>query len=1076
MEANEIGLDDIIDIYPLTMLQAGMIYHSECNPESSMYHDIFSYFLKGDYDFKILQDAVERVVSNHPVLRTSFNLSDFSEPLQIVHHSINVPIEEEDVRQLTVDEQKKQIAQWVEEEKKRLFNWKKPPLFRIKIFRSAEDSFLLILSFHHSILDGWSVASMMTELYQTYLFLSGKTDNGVEPPKGVSFRDYVALEREALISEDCKNYWLNKLANSSFTQIPRWPSEKGKGRHGIKYVPISADISKGVNKLAKAIGVPIKDVLLAAHLRVMSLISGEDKVVTGLVSNGRLEENDGERVLGLFLNTLPFYLEIKGGTWIELIRETFKNEQELIPFRRYPLMRILKDLNKPSLFETVFNYTNFHIYKEANLGANDMESLGIHGFEQTNFLFASNFSYSTDKQQIYLQLNYDSEEFCEEQMEAIAQYFINTLSRIAENPAGDYGSNNILSEMEKNKLLKLCRGEKTEDEQCMCFQDIIETYGKNKPDDIAILYKEQQITYKQLNDKANRLARYLRKLGVGSETFVGVCMERSPELILSMLAIWKAGGAYVPLDLAYPKERISFIINDTSLSLIITKDNSIEQLLEHNVRVISLEKDWKKVSKEKSENIVRDTTIDNLAYIIYTSGSTGKPKGVLLNHRGLVNVIERQKKTFNIKYGDRILQLASIGFDASIAEIVMALGPGATLCIADTEEILPGKGLIKLLKDLKITVMTMTPSALSYLPSDELRDLRIINVAGEACSKELVDEWSEGRKFLNLYGPTEATIWTTVYECKKNSGKPLIGKAIDNIEVYILDTKQELIPIGVPGELCISGVGLARGYLNRDDLNIKKFIPNPYGGKGSERLYRTGDLARYLSDGNIEFLGRIDNQVKIRGFRIELGEIESLLVQNGAIKEAVVIVREDKPGEKRLVSYLVMNEGMEFELIKVRQYLLNKVPDYMVPAAFVVIDKLPLTPNGKIDLGALPVPDGARPDLERVFIAPRTQTERKLAEIWMEILILEQVGIHDNFFELGGHSLLALQLVNRIRDEFKIELPLSHLFRAATVEKLAIEIVQAQSLVEENAEMAALLAEIEQISDEEVEELVKLRD
>lgn len=1070
MNANSDVSQQIEDAYPLSTLQAGMLFHSEYSPETAVYHDIFTYGLDGPYDFNKLQQAVAELVTNHPVLRTSFNLSDFSEPLQLVHGRVEVSLAVEDLRHLPPIEKERIIAEWLTREKQRSFDWNQAPLFRLQIHRFSSEKMQISLSFHHSILDGWSVAVMMTELFNIYLAkLENKAYTHISPP--VKFREFIAEERQAIKSEDCKRFWLDLLADSSVIQIPRWLGETEQKGYQLYQVPIAENLSEQIAELAKSLGVPLKTVLLAAHLRVISLITGELDIVTGLVTNGRPEKVGGERVLGLFLNTLPFRLDLTGGTWVELIHQTFATEQGMLPFRHYPLAEISRELKKPILFEIFFNFINFHVYKKTEEVSQNIQASEVAAFEQTNFPFLVQFSLDGMNDRLRLQFNYDSQEFSTAQIEAIAQYFITTLEAMVKGPEISYRAKGLIPPAEQQKILQW-KGFFDNGVEELSLHQLFSREVEKHPENLALLSGQEQLTYHQLNERANQLAHYLQKMGVGSEMLVGIYLERSIEFIVSILAIWKAGAAYLPLDPVYPRERISFILQETQVPVILTTSEFRNKLPKSPAEVVRLDRQWKKIRKQATVNPVTSGKVTDLAYVIYTSGSTGRPKGVLLTHRGLSNVVQYLQQVFQIRSTDRILQLASVSFDVSVGEIVLALGTGATLCLSEAK-LLIGSDLLQVLRQYQITIGSFTPASLASLPLDELPDLRIVFTSGDLCTKELVDNWSEGRQFFNLYGPTETTVWTTAFQCQRSAQRPPIGRPFVNVEHYILDREQQLVPIGVPGELHIGGVALARGYFKRPELTAKLFISHPFNQEIKARLYKTGDLVRYLPDGNIQFLGRIDDQVKIRGYRIELGEIEHVLLQHPDIERAVVILREDHPGDKRLVAYLVFQGEKKINQTKLRQYLQEILPEYMLPAVFVSLAFLPLTANGKIDKGSLPLPDDLRPELAKRFVAPRTSTERRLATIWLEILRVERVGIYDDFFDLGGHSLTALQVITRIRKEFQTDLPLRTLFTAPSIEKLALVIVQEKSQSESLSDVELLLTEVEEMTAAQVEKLIE---
>nr|WP_322642344.1 MULTISPECIES: non-ribosomal peptide synthetase [unclassified Nostoc]MDZ7989625.1 amino acid adenylation domain-containing protein [Nostoc sp. DedVER02]MDZ8113701.1 amino acid adenylation domain-containing protein [Nostoc sp. DedVER01b] len=621
----------------------------------------------------------------------------------------------------------------------------------------------------------------------------------------------------------------------------------------------------------------------------------------------------------------------------------------------------------------------------------------------------------------------------------------------------------VLTEQERHKILVKWNDTKVDYPKDLCIHELFAAQVEKTPDNIAVVFDEQKLTYQELNHRANKVAHYLQFLGVGREVLVGICVERSLETIVGLLAILKAGAAYLPLDPTYPKERLSFMLSDSQVQVLLTQQKFVEEFSTSGVKTVCLDSDWEQIKHQSHENPRSDVTAENLAYVIYTSGSTGTPKGVLIQHQGVCNLAQAQIKLFDVNPHSRVLQFASFSFDASVWEIIMALGSGASLYIGTQDSLRPGADLIKFLREHSITHVTLPPTALAALPLEELPNLQTIIVAGEACNPKLIAQWSEGRRFFNAYGPTESTVCATVAECSAGDTQATIGKAIANTQVYILDSHLQPVPIGTPGELYIGGDGLARGYLNRPELTKERFIPNPFaeaGGRGAEeqrgrgenytqhfpRLYKTGDLARYLPDGNIEFLGRVDNQVKIRGFRIELDEIEKLLIQHPDVKQAAVIAREDIPGDKRLVAYIVLNQKPEAIIATLKGFLQEKLPNYMVPGVFVILDSLPLTANGKVDRQNLPKSDRTRPDLEETFVAPRNPIEEKLASIWTELLGIEPIGINDNFFNLGGHSLIAAQMLSRIRDGFQVELFFHHIFANPTIAGLAELIEQPNHL------------------------------
>jgi len=575
------------------------------------------------------------------------------------------------------------------------------------------------------------------------------------------------------------------------------------------------------------------------------------------------------------------------------------------------------------------------------------------------------------------------------------------------------------------------------------MHELFEAQVALTPQHTALVYEGQQLSYEELNARANQIAHYLRRAGVGPDVLVGIMLERSLQMVVALLGVLKAGGAYVPMDPRYPSERLRYMMRDAGVALTITEERWVASV---EGRMLRLDRETEVITTESQANLASGVSPENLAYVIYTSGSTGQPKGTMVSHRGLCNLSDAQIETYGLTNNDRVLQFSSLSFDASIFEIVMALRVGARLFIANPESQLPGPALLSLLRNEAITSITLPPSVFAALPVEELPDLKTITVAGEACPSDLVNRWAANRRFFNAYGPTEATVWSTIDKCDAGDTKPAIGRPIRNTQIYLLDEHLEPVPVGVTGELHIGGVGLARGYLNRPDVTAARFIPNRFSTESGTRLYRSGDLARFLPDGRIEFLGRIDDQVKIRGFRIELGEIEATLSSHPAVRECVVVVREDTPKEKRLIAYVVFGRLTEaINTSELISYLRNYLPDYMVPATFVVLDDLPLTPNGKVNRKALPIPQGSRPELEASFVPPRTDTEKRVAAVWQEALQVSRIGVNDNFFDLGGHSLLMLQINGKLRAAFGRDIPLVDLFQYPTIMSLARQLEESEA-------------------------------
>ena len=1051
------------DAYPLSRLQAGMVFHREYSPDYLIY--INSLRLQLPLDIEKLQSALDQMANRHEMLRTSFALTGFSEPLQLVHKITQLPLLVEDLRHLSPPEQTSRIAEWITIEMRNRFDWTTAPLLRFHLHLLAEDSVQFTMS--EPFFDGWSVASFFTEFFERYFaLLNGNLLSGER--LAASYSDFVSLEREALMSEQCREYWTTTLAGAIASHLPRRPFTQADAdaREVMRVdVEVSAEVSDGLKRFAQSIEVPLKSVLLAAHMKVLSMLTSHSDVITGLLINGRPEQADGEQILGAFLNTVPLRLELSGATWADLAQRAYAAENELLPFRRYPIQELQRVHSAEQLFDTVFNYTHFHVADRLR-GIEGLEVLDVDGTEQTYYPLTAQFNMDLSSR-IELALDYRTIELGEEQATEIAGYYSRVLAAMSAEPAARHEAVCLLSDEEKRRLVVELNETAAPFSAEKCVHELFEEQVERKAEAIAVRLGREELSYGELNRRANQLARHLRAVGVGPEVLVGIFTDRSIEMLVGLLAVLKAGGAYVPLDPEYPPERIRFMIEDSFAQVVLTQHSLLRRLPDTAVRTICLDENF---SRESGENLRARALPENLAYVIYTSGSTGQPKGVLVAHRGVTNMIEASIKLFEVNSSSRILQGASLSFDASVLEIFLALIGGATLCLMDRG--VSGIELGQLLRDQAITTIAITPSLLETIPDGEFPALQLIIVGGEACSAATAARWSRGRRLFNAYAPTEATVYATAMQYVEGEGRiPSLGWPISNLQIYLLDQYLQPVPIGITGEIHVGGAGLARGYLNQPGLTAERFIPDPFGRTPDARLYKTGDLARFHAGGEIEFAGRVDQQVKVRGFRIELGEIESVLGQHPGVREAVVVVRE-----KRLIAYVVAREERPPATSELRDYLKRTVPEYMVPSSFVVLDALPLTATGKVDRNALPEPEQARPELDQVYVPPRTAVEEVLCGVFSQVLQIEPVGVRDSFFELGGHSLLATQISSRVREVFQVELSLRKLFEGPTVERLAVNILNDPRERQRVEQTAELLLKLSTLSDEDAVKLLATKE
>jgi amino acid adenylation domain-containing protein len=687
-------------------------------------------------------------------------------------------------------------------------------------------------------------------------------------------------------------------------------------------------------------------------------------------------------------------------------------------------------------------------------------------------------------------LEYNTDLFDASTIRRMVGHFRTLLESAVADPNQPITELPLLTERESQRMLMDWNATALDTPTDRCVHELFEAQVARQPEAVALVFEGEKLSYAELDRRANQLAHHLQKLGVSPDDLVGISTDRSPEMIVAILGTLKAGGAYLPLDPTYPRERLAFMMEDSDVPILLTQADLHDRLgaaygtvdLGWETKrvpptVIRLDTDWRVIAQEPEDKPESDVAPENLAYVIYTSGSTGRPKGTMLRHRGLSNLTEAQRRAFGIAEGSRVLQFSPFSFDASVWETFMALANGATLCLAQQETLASGPDLLRLMREGGVTNVTLPPSVLSVLEPIDLPDLATVISAGEACTAELVAAWAPGRDCFNAYGPTETTVCASMYLCHEDErDSPPIGRPIPNTRLYVLDENMQPVPMGVPGELHVGGVSLAKGYLNRPELTAERFVRDPFSDDPQARLYKTGDLVRHREDGNLDFLGRIDHQVKLRGFRIELGEIEAVLRKHVDVQEAVTVARDDIPGGDGLVAYVMPEDGVQLEREALRGFLGRTLPEYMVPFLFVTMEEFPLTPAGKVDRRALPAPDGTY-RTEREYVAPRTPIEEALAQICADLLGVERVGAYDNFFALGGHSLLATQFISRARDALNVEVRLRTLFERSTIAELADHIEELkQSEPSDVGKIAELLARVDRMSDEEVEVLLRTRE
>ncbi|MFB2968337.1 amino acid adenylation domain-containing protein [Aerosakkonema sp. BLCC-F183] len=1068
------------EVFVLTasFAQQRLWFFARLAPENPFYNVSTAVRLTGALNLTALEQTFNEIVRRHETLRTTFVMVE-GQLMQAIAPSLSIPLPAIDLRNLSETERETEAQHLATLEAQRPFNLTAGPLLRVTLLQLTETENILLLNLHHIVADGWSIGVLIRELGIIYTAFVEKRPFSL-PELPLQYADFAEWQHQWLQSEVLETqlaYWRKQLDGISILNLPtdRVRPAIPTYRGAKLSLTIPQCLSKAIASLSQQENVTLFMTLLAAFQTLLYRYTGQEDIAVGSpIANRNRSEIEG--LIGFFVNSLVLRTDLSGNpTFPELLNRVKEVTMGAYAHQDLPFEKLVeelhpeRDLSRNPLFQVSFSLQNTPV--EA-LYLPEL-TLSLLEFDPGTAKLDLEVHFWSELECLKCQVVYSTDLFDRTTITRMLGHYQRLLEAIVTNPEQRLSELPILTNVELHQLLVEFNSIQSKIQNPKskipeCFHHLFAAQVEETPDAIAVVFENEQLTYWELNNRANQLAHYLQELGVVPQTLVGICLERSLDAIVGILGILKAGGAYLPLDPTYPQERLNFMLEDAQVSVLLTHSALKTKTEARSTSVVVyIDKNWQAIAQQIQKNPLVNLTLENLAYVIYTSGSTGKPKGVLIPHKGLSNLVEAQREIFKVQKCDRILQFASLSFDASIFEIVMALGSGATLFLAKKESLLPGQPLIKLLREKAITHVTLPPAVLSVLPKEELPALQTIISAGESCSQDIVKKWAAcgtgetpvpqagvspaNPKFFNAYGPTETTVWATIAEITDDSEKPSIGRPIPNTQVYILDKYLQPVPIGIIGELYIGGDGVAEGYLNHPELTAERFISlsetrflqetgflRLYE-TGFLHLYKTGDLARYRKDGNIDFFGRIDEQVKIRGFRIELAEIEAVLNQHPAVREAVVIVREDIPGDRRLVAYIISHQNLTATSVELRNFIKNKLPDYMVPSIFILLDSLPLTANGKVDRRNLPAPFNLKSEISnsKSNIAPRTSTESTLAKIWADLLKIENIGIYDNFFELGGDSLLAIRLIDIIHEQFNRQLPLSSLFLNPTIAGLA---------------------------------------
>ena len=1041
------------NVAPLSFAQQRLWFLDQLEPERATYNLCDAFRLHGSLQVAALEQSLNEIVRRHEALRTTFATEE-GEPIQVITPTLTLHLSVVDLTDRADSAREADPQRIVSEEARQPFDLSGGPLLRAQLIRLGEEEHILILNLHHIVSDVWSLNVLYSELSVLYQAFSNDQPSPLSD-LSLQYADYAVWQRERLQGEILDRqlaYWKKQLEDSPAvlnlpTDRPRPAEQTFRGARQTMILPQS--LVDDLKKVSRQEGVTLYMTILAAFQVLLYRYTGQDTIVVGSPIAGR-QYRETRNLIGFFVNTLSLKTDLSGNPrFTELLARVRRVTLEAYFHQDVPFEKVVEEvhpernLSHSPLFQVMLAFQNIRqtAIELTGLTVTPLEvGGGTAKFDLTLFLV----EYEGTLQAT---MEYNTDLFDQGTVARVLGHYQTLLEGIVENPDYRLSELPILTNAERHQLLVEWNDTQKDYPRDKCVHELFAAQVEKSPEAVAVVYEEEQLTYRDLNSRANQLAHYLRKLGVGPGVLVGICVERSLEIIVGMLGILKAGGAYVPLDPNYPQERLAFMLADTQAPVVLVQQGLVTSLPQHGTTFVCLDRDWETISQERIENLSSQTTAANLAYVIYTSGSTGQPKGVEVPHRGIVRLVCGTDYA-QFDSTQVFLQLAPISFDAATFELWGALLHGAR-CVLFPGRLPSPTELGAVLHRHQVSTLWLTASlfnsVIDYAP-EALTSVRQLLTGGEALSVAHVRRaltLLPATQLINGYGPTESTTFACTYTIPRHIEDTAtsipIGRPIANTEVYVLDSGLSPVPIGVTGELYLSGDGLARGYLDRPELTAERFIPNPFSSGHGAQLYKTGDLVRYLPDGNLEFLGRLDDQVKIRGFRIELGEIEAVLAQHPAVREAVVLAREDSPGDQRLVAYLV-SRGLAVSVSEICKFLSTKLPEYMLPSTVVYLEVLPLTPNGKIDRKALPRPDQTRPDLDEQYLAASTPTEASLAEIWAEVLKVERVGVHDNFFALGGHSLKATQVVARVRRELQVELPLRELFANPTIAGLATRI------------------------------------
>jgi amino acid adenylation domain-containing protein len=1072
---------------PLSFAQQRLWFLDQYEPDNILYNIPAAIRLKGALNVTALERSLSEILRRHEALRTTFSIVD-DRPVQVINEIWDFSLALIDLRESSLEEKEEIAARLAAEEARKPFNLAEGPLLRVKLLRLAEDDQVLLITMHHIISDGWSIKVLIREigaLYEAYA-------NGREaalPELPIQYADFASWQRGWLQGERLEeqlSYWRGQLADAPpLLELPTdRPRPTFKTFHGANVtLSFSKSLSKEITQLGRREGATLFMTLLSAFFALLHRYTNQEDILAGTpIANRNRAET--ESLIGFFVNTLVLRARFSDAmTFRELLGQVRETALEAYAHQDLPFEKLVEELqperalSHSPLFQVMFHLQNA-VTERLNLSDLSMSQLEV---ETQTAKFDLLLSMAESKDGCFAGgLNYNTDLFDEATVRRMARHFKRLLEAAVSNPDEQVSRLQMLSEDERDRVL-LEWNDTRRDFENRPVHLAFAAQARHTPEAVAVRFEQDRLTYRELNRRANRLAHRLRQLGVGPEVPVGLLARRSVGLVVAMLAVLKAGGAYVPLDPDYPRDRLAFMLEASQCSVLVTHRVTAGGLAGDGRGRVLIDTADLTIDSESDADPADGTDPENPAYIIFTSGSTGTPKGIVIPHRA-VNHLVVGASYVELESSNCVAQASNASFDAATFEVWGALLNGAQLVGLPLDVILSPRDFAGEIRRQRIDTLFLTTALFNQIARElpeAFAPLEHLLFGGEAADPSAVRQVLENgppRRLLHVYGPTESTTfasWQLVREVPRAATTIPIGRATSNTRLYILDRHLQPVPVGVTGELHIGGDGLARGYLDHPGLTAERFVPHPFGGEPGGRLYKTGDLTRWLADGQVEFVGRNDLQVKVRGFRIELGEIETVLREHEGVCDAVVAARTDARGDAYLTAYVVAAHGLLPAGGELRAFLREKLPEYMLPSVYLVLDKLPLTPHGKVDRSALPEAVGAARELNVPFVAPRNAVEEVLSEIFAEVLRIEQVGVNDNFFELGGHSLLATQVASLVRKAFQPDLPLRKIFEAPTVGSLAALLVAGEPSSGQFEKKAETLRRIESLSADHLEELLR---